>query len=112
VPLSNFAGWFLTTWIMFQLFAAALRRVPGREPRGGALHARLAAILQYMGIGLSPLVPFFTPSDARVADSSVVDGAGHVWLAHHIQGVSALLGLCTMGLVSVIALRKLRRLSL
>ena len=40
VPLSNFAGWFLTTWIMFQLFAAALRRMPGREPRGGALHPR------------------------------------------------------------------------
>ena len=93
---------------MFQLFAAALRRMPGREPRGGALHsALLAAILLYMGIGLSPLVPFFTPSHA-----SVVDGAGHVWLTHHIQGVSALLGLCAMGLVSLIALRKLRRLSL
>ena len=60
-----------------------------------------------MGIGLSPLVPFFTAPDA-----SVMDGAGHVWLMHHIQGVSALLGLCTMGLVSLIALRKLRRLSL
>jgi putative membrane protein len=117
VPLSNFAGWFLTTWIMFQLFALALPRVPGREPRGEALRtAQLAATLLYMGIGLThtmaPLVPFFTPSDARVADASVTDGAGHVWLTHHIEGVSALLGLCTMGLVSLIALWKLRRLSL
>jgi hypothetical protein len=56
-----------------------------------------------MGIGLSPLVPFFTWSDA-----SVVDGAGHVWLTHHILGVSALLGFCTMGPVSAAALSKLR----
>ncbi len=109
VPLLNFAGWFLTTWIMFQLFAAALRRMPEDEPRGNALHsAQLAAALLYMGIGLSPLVPFFRP-DVRGADATVVDGAGHVWLIHHIQGVSALLGLCTMGLVSAVALRKLRR---
>jgi len=65
-----------------------------------------------MGAGLSPLVPFFTPSDARVDDASVMDGAGHVLLTHHIQGASVLLGLCAMGLVSLIALRKLRRLSL
>jgi hypothetical protein len=56
---------------------------------------------------LSPLVPFFTSPDA-----SVVDGAGHVWLTHHIYGTSALLGLCTMGLMSLIALRKLQPLSL
>ena len=105
VPLRNFAGWFLSTWIMFQLFALALRRVPQREARGEALHsAQLAAILLYVGIGLSPLVPFFTPSDA-----SVMDGAGHVWLTYHIQVASALLGLCTMGAVSAIAFIKLRR---
>jgi hypothetical protein len=62
-----------------------------------------------MAIGLSPLVPFFTPADARVPGVSVVDGAGQVWLVHHIEGVSALLGLCTMGLLSVVALSKLRR---
>jgi uncharacterized membrane protein len=103
VPLLNFAGWFLTTWIMFQLFALALRRMP--ESDGGAPRsAQLAATLLYMGIGLSPLVPFFTSGDAKL-----VDGAGHVWLAHHIQGVSALLGFCTMGLVSAVSLSKLRR---
>jgi len=108
VPLLNFAGWFLTTWIMFQFFAAALRRMPERDPRGNARHsAQLVAALLYMGIGLSPLVPFFTP-DVRGGHATVVDGAGHVWLIHHIQGVSALLGLC-MGLVSALALRKLRR---
>jgi len=103
VPLRNFAGWFLTTWIMFQLFALALRRMPesdGEPPRS----ALLAATLLYMGIGLSPLAPFFT-----VPDRSVMDGAGHAWLTHHIRGVSALLGFCTMGLVSAVALRKLRR---
>jgi len=57
-----------------------------------------------MGIGLSPLVPFFT-----VTNRSVMEGAGHAWLTHHIRGVSALLGFCTMGLVSAVALRKLRR---
>jgi uncharacterized membrane protein len=100
VPLRNFAGWFLTTWIMFQLFALALRRMPASEgaaPRS----AQLAATLLYMGIGLSPLVPFFT-----APDRSVMDGAGHVWLIHHIEGVSALLGLCTMGAVSALALKK------
>ncbi|MGZ5928984.1 MAG: carotenoid biosynthesis protein [Rhizomicrobium sp.] len=105
VPLLNFAGWFLTTWIMFQIFALALRRLPEREPPGRALHsAQRAATLLYMGIGLSPMVPFFTPSD-----TSVVDGAGQVWLIHHIRGISALLGLCTMGLVSAVALTKLQR---
>jgi uncharacterized membrane protein len=108
VPLSNFAGWFVTTWIMFQLFAAALRQMPRPGPARPAPQAmQRAATLLYTGIGLSPLVPFFTSPDA-----SVVDGAGHVWLTHHIYGASALLGLCTMGLVSLIALRKLQRLSL
>jgi putative membrane protein len=112
VPLSNFAGWFVTTWIMFQLFAAALRQMPRLGPaRPAPQTMRRAATLLYTGIGLthvlSPLVPFFTSPDA-----SVVDGAGPVWLTHHIYGVSALLGLCTMGLVSLIALRKLQRLSL
>jgi uncharacterized membrane protein len=99
VPLLNFAGWVLTTWLMFQLFALALRRMP--ESDGGAPRsAQLAATLLYIGIGLSPLVPFFT-----APDRSVMDAAGHVWRTHQIRGVSALLGLCTMGLVSVIALR-------
>jgi hypothetical protein len=86
---------------MFQLFVLALRRMPekgGAAPRS----AQLAATLLYMGIGLSPLVPFLTSPDASVAD-----GAGHVWLIHHIEGVSALLGVCTMGAVSALALGKL-----
>jgi putative membrane protein len=102
VPLSNFAGWFLTTWIMFQLFALASIFVPG--PHGGlARSARRAATLLYMGIGLSALIPFLTSSDARV-----LDAAGHVWESRQIRGASALLGLCTMVPASVIALRKLR----
>jgi hypothetical protein len=64
--LTSLAGW------SAQLFALALRHVPGREPRGATLHsAQLAATLLYKGIGLSPLVPFFT-----LPDASVVDGTG------------------------------------
>jgi hypothetical protein len=106
------AGW-NRAWRASRDLALTLRRAQGEGQikvlilslsKDGWQTTRRAATLLYMGIGLSPLVPFLTSPNA-----SVVDGAGHVWLTHHIRGVSALLGLCTMGLVSVIALRELRR---
>lgn len=106
VPLGNFTGWFCTTWIVFQLFALVARQMPQlvRVPRKDRLRdLQLAAILLYLGIGLTPVVPFFTRPDAVV-----VDGAGQVWRTHAILGVSMLLGLCTMGFASLMALRKLR----
>jgi uncharacterized membrane protein len=71
VPLRNFAGWFVTTWIMFQLFALAARRMPQlvRAPRQDRLRdLQLAAILLYLGIGLTPVMPFLTRPDAVVVD--------------------------------------------
>jgi putative membrane protein len=106
VPLSNFAGWFLTTWIMFQLFALALQHMPPMTPGTGTRAPQRAAALLYMGIGLSPLAQVLMLPDVRL-----VDGAGQVWRVHQIWGTSALLGLCTMALVGVTALIRLQRAS-
>ena len=76
----------------------------------GIVIARIVGVmalgLLYIGIGLSPLEQFLTPSNAPV-----VDGAGQAWRSHQIWGVSALLGLSTMVLVGVIALIRLQRAS-
>ena len=104
VPLLNFLGWFMTTWIMFRLFALALWWKPAwvREP-GDRRDLRLAAILLYMGIGLTQVVPFLTR-----ADVAVTDAAGTVWHTHAILGAGMLVGF-GMVLAGVAALARISR---
>lgn len=102
VPLSNFLGWFLTTWIFFQLFALVAYRSPDGDRTGSRDPVFLALpILAYLASGLCHLVPLLDP------DRAVVDGAGRVWSSADIRETAALVALLTMLPTSCLALIRL-----
>lgn len=107
VPLSNFLGWFLTTWIVFQLFQLfqlfnCRWRGNIRVDRRGPLCLMLP-ILTYMVSGLAYLMPPF-PTDRMIAD-----GSGHVWSSAAIRTVAETLTLFTLIPTSCFALIRLAR---
>ncbi|WP_198283399.1 carotenoid biosynthesis protein [Sphingomonas sp. PAMC 26605] len=102
VPLSNFLGWFLTTWIFLQLFALATYRLRDRHPRGpSASYFLVFPILTYMASGLSHLMPLLDP------DMRVLDGAGRAWSSADIRTSAAVIALFTMLPTSLLALIRL-----
>jgi putative membrane protein len=102
VPLSNFLGWLLVTWLYFQAFAlfAYRRRVRGpypSRPRGFWTFP----ILLYLAAGLCHL-PSLLSSDARL-----VDGDGRAWSAANLRETAAIVMLFTMAPTSILALLRL-----
>ena len=102
VPLSNFLGWFLVTWLYFQGFAlfAYLRRTQGR----GRPHSQLfwaVPVLWYLAAGLCHLPPLLD------ADARLVDGGGRVWSASDLRETAAIVMLFTMTPTVLLALLRL-----
>ena len=102
VPLSNFLGWFLVTWLYFQGFAlfAYSRRTQG--PSGA--HAKLfwaVPVLSYLTAGLCHLPPLLD------ADARLVDGGGGVWSASDLRETAAVVMLFTMTPTALMALLRL-----
>ena len=108
VPLSNFFGWFLTTYTYFQLFSLVLFLRPLARPwRLGSRAFTAIPVLLYMAAGLCNLPPLRDP------DTSVTDGGGGVWSASAIRQTAVLVMLVTMlpsGAVALIRLGALRPL--
>ena len=102
VPLSNFVGWFVTTWLFFQAFALMIHRWPGlfagRVARYG-LEIRFCASLLYLAIGLSQIVPYLTAGDDRVADAT-----GHLWQARDVRETAVIVMAFTMAPTAILAL--------
>jgi putative membrane protein len=94
VPLSNFFGWYLTVYLIYQSFALALRRTSGPFPA----NFWRTAILFY---GVSALGNLLVPGPAEV--TSVVDAAGTVWPVSGIVGTSALVSVLVMGAFTLLA---------
>ena len=100
VPWLNFAGWFVTTWLIFQLAALAL---PLSGHPSQTAFARRGAALLYVSIGLSPLLPYlFTP------DGLVADPAGRLWSLKYIHQAAVFAGLLAMLPAGVFAMAKSR----
>jgi putative membrane protein len=104
VPLSNFLGWFLTTYIYFQIFAviALIRR------NRSAYSARSAPfwsapILLYLAAGLCHVPPLFDK------DSRLVDANHKVWSAADLRETTVIVLLFTMLPTSLLALLRLAR---
>lgn len=109
VPLTNYLGWFLTVYIIFQLFALSVRfRRPGkteatriaaasreRYAQAVALYAIMGAafVLQYVA-GTSP-------------NRTVVDATGAAWQTGNIYETAAILALFTMLFIAALAAVKL-----
>jgi uncharacterized membrane protein len=100
VPLSNYAGWLLTSWLFFQAFAIYLSRRPGLHiPSPVQTRTwRLIAVALYLGSGLTHLTPWLIGQSGEV-----VDAAGRLWRVGDLRGATVVTMLCTMFLTSMLA---------
>lgn len=94
VPLSNFLGWYLTVYLIYQSFALAVRR------KSGPFHASFwrTAILFY---GVSALGNLLVPGPSGIA--VVTDATGTAWPVSAILGTSALVSIFVMGAFTLLA---------
>lgn len=104
VPVSNYLGWFLTSWLFFQAFALFLRRHGetrglGAEP---SFKLRAIAILFYVSAGLTHVIPWLLGSTGEI-----VDGGGHAWRIADIREGTVAIMLFTMLFTAVLAALRL-----
>jgi uncharacterized membrane protein len=96
VPISNFFGWFLTTYVFYQLFAFYLRE---REPVPANARHWFLAILFYALSALGNLLMIAPPSLGSV----FVDATGKPWTIANILWTSRLVSIFLMMPFSLIA---------
>jgi putative membrane protein len=100
VPLSNYLGWLLTSWLFFQAFALFLRwRIAG--PPLGTQQSRklqLIAILFYVSLGLTHIVPWALGQSGEVADA-----AGKTWQIQDLRETTVATMLFTMFFSAMLA---------
>lgn len=98
VPLSNFFGWYLTVYIIYQLFAFYLR---GRSPARGPFPVSYwYQALVFYGLSAAGNFLLIIP---RPRLSGVSDAAGKLWNVGDITGSCTLVTLFTMGAFAILA---------
>jgi uncharacterized membrane protein len=102
VPISNYLGWLLTSWLFYQAFAIYLRRRHDVRTINQGRALRLSAILLYLGSGLTHLTPWIIGQNGEVADA-----AGHVWRIGDLCETTVVILLFTMVFTSMLAALRL-----
>jgi uncharacterized membrane protein len=104
VPLSNYLGWLLTSWLFYQAFAVYLgrRRVASEAPTERGRKLRLVAILLYLASGLTHVTPWIIGQSGEVADA-----ANHIWRVQDLRETAVVVMLCTMCFTSLLAALRL-----
>jgi uncharacterized membrane protein len=104
VPLSNYLGWLLTSWLFYQAFAIYLirRRTVSARMADQARALRLGAILLYLCSGLTHVAPWLTGQSGEV-----VDAANHVWRVADLREATVVVLLFTMVFTSMLAALRL-----
>jgi putative membrane protein len=100
VPLSNYMGWLLTSWLFFQAFAFYLRRRIA-APLQGTPQSRklqLIAVLFYVSLAFTHIVPWAMGQSGEVADA-----AGKTWQIHDLRETTVAIMLFTMFFSAVLA---------
>jgi putative membrane protein len=103
VPLSNYLGWLLTSWLIFQAFALYLRRSRIASERAG-IKLQAVGILFYVGAGLTHLVPWMMGQTGEA-----VDARGYTWQVHDIREATVAILLSTMVFTALLAALRLVR---
>lgn len=105
VPLTNYLGWYLTVWTVYQVFAVVLHRRPRTvREREDAIGFRAMPVLLYAATALTFAFGFaFTPN------STIVDATGRAWQVHDIWETSVTVMLFTMLFASFLAALALLR---
>ena len=104
VPLSNYLGWLLTSWLFYQAFAIYLSRRGAPSPFAirHRRTLRLVAILLYLGSGVTHVTPWLIGQSGEV-----IDAAGHVWRVHDLREATVVTMLFTMFFTAVLAVLRL-----
>ena len=100
VPLSNYLGWLFTSWLFFQAFAICLRRRIAGPPLGRqpSRKLQLIAILFYISLGVTHIVPW-----AMGLSGEVADPAGKTWQIHDVRETTVAIMLFTMFFSAMLA---------
>jgi putative membrane protein len=100
VPLSNYLGWLLTTWLFYQAFAIYLS-LSRNLPRLPIRHIRklgAVAIVLYLGSGLTHVTPWMMAQSGEIADAG-----GHIWRVQDLREATVVAMLFTMFFTSMLA---------
>jgi uncharacterized membrane protein len=100
VPLSNYLGWLLTSWLFYQAFAIYLgrRRVASARMSEQRRALRLAAILLYLGSGLTHVTPWVMGQSGEIWDA-----ANHIWRIQDVREATVAIMLFTMFFTAMLA---------
>ncbi len=97
VPWSNYFGWLLTTWIMFQLFAAylAMWGRPGTAPRSRVYWMQVIVFWMLLALEFPLLY-------ALIPDAPITDPAGGSWRVADLLETMGLAAVFTMVFVALL----------
>jgi uncharacterized membrane protein len=98
VPLTNYAGWLLTVFLIYLAFALYLRRDSVRIQAEPSPHWR-SAVLFYALCALGNVLQLLRPQPSVV----VADAAGRIWHTAAILRASALVSIFVMGSFALLA---------
>jgi hypothetical protein len=104
VPVSNFMGWVLTTFVFLQVFALYLRGQQNFLPTDEqpSRIQRLQPILFYGLIAAGYVLNNLT----RARSGTVTDPAGVVWRVQNMYAVTGLVAIFTMGAFTILGVVK------
>lgn len=98
VPISNFLGWYLTVYVIYQMFALYLQRHPTNRNPIPPGHWRLAVVFYRISAAGNILLAI-----PRAGQAVVSDNTGAQWKVSDITGTCALVTIFTMGAFAVLA---------
>jgi uncharacterized membrane protein len=107
VPYTNYLGWWLVTYLFFQIFALMLATAQTRDPRPNSVVAPgslTQPVLIYAALGLTS-IPYFFAAEA----GTVVDMAGARWDIGAINETMMTINIFTVVTVAFLALTKIAR---
>jgi uncharacterized membrane protein len=102
VPFTNYLGWWLTTYLFFQIFALYLARSRTPVHTVGGRGALLQPVLLYASLGLTSVTYFIAATS-----STVTDATGVVWNEHALNETMMTINIFGVVLVAFLALVKL-----
>jgi len=98
VPLTNFLGWFVTGYVLYQLFALYLRKRPAAENPLPDAYWNMAVIFYALSATGNLLLLIPQPGPSVVSDAS-----GAQWKVRSITAASAITTIFTMGIFALLA---------
>lgn len=107
VPYTNYLGWWLVTYIFFQIFALILAAAQTRDSRPNSIVAPRSLtqpVLIYAALGLTS-IPYFITAEP----GTVVDMAGARWSISAINETMMTINIFTVVTVAFLALTKIAR---